>query len=347
MIKTIRLFSQQLINPQFKTPKELISWMGAVQAQDFKMVKWAIGMRLPDGNIKTVEEAIDKGDIIRTHVLRPTWHLAAAEDIRWMLKLSEKRILSANAAYWKRLEIPSTQYNKGNKAFEQILSGNISMTRQELICEFEKRKLINIPDLINSFLMNAEAEGIICSGASKNGKHTYALLEERILPQPKLNKDESLQKLARKYFQSHSPATLEDFVWWSGLSITESRKAVDSIKEELVAEIIGDKTFFIHNSFTHPTALSDNSIHLLPPYDEYLISYKDRTDVLEKNHYPKAFTNYGIFYPVVMYNGKVIGNWKKTNKKESSVVADFFLQADIDNSLLESAIRKYISFYTD
>lgn len=96
MIPTIRLHSQQLINPVFNNPKDLVSWMGGIQAQDYTMSKWAIGIRLKAGNLQTVNEALAKGDILRIHVMRPTWHYVAAEDIRWMLKLSSRRIITAH-----------------------------------------------------------------------------------------------------------------------------------------------------------------------------------------------------------------------------------------------------------
>lgn len=100
-IPEIRLQNQQLSTPLFGHPKELISWMGAMQAQDYTMVKWAVGMRLKSPGIQAVEKALHQGEILRTHVMRPTWHLVAAEDIRWMLKLSAQRIKSANDSLLK------------------------------------------------------------------------------------------------------------------------------------------------------------------------------------------------------------------------------------------------------
>ena len=88
MLTDIRLRSQQLARPEFKDPKDLVSWMGAVQAQEYRMVKWALGIRLKSATLQTINDAYQRGNILRTHVMRPTWHLVAAEDIRWMLKLS-------------------------------------------------------------------------------------------------------------------------------------------------------------------------------------------------------------------------------------------------------------------
>lgn len=136
-IPKLRLLNQQLANPLFHSPKELVSWMGAVQAQDYAMVKWAVGMRLASATVRTVEEALQKGEILRTHVMRPTWHLVAAEDIRWMLKLSVRRIKAANEAYAKgREEISEELYSKSNRALETILAGKKRLTRLEIAEHF-------------------------------------------------------------------------------------------------------------------------------------------------------------------------------------------------------------------
>ena len=133
-IPNIRLQNQQLLNPLFCQPKELVSWLGAMQAQNYSMVKWAVGMRLKSATIQTVEEALRKGEILRTHVMRPTWHLVAAEDIRWMLKLSAQRIKSANDSFAKgyNLEITDELYAKSYNLLEKILCGNKSLTKQEI-----------------------------------------------------------------------------------------------------------------------------------------------------------------------------------------------------------------------
>lgn len=196
--------------------------------------------------------------------------------------------------------------------------------------------------------MAAEAEGVICSGAEKDKKHTYALLEERVPPAKELHKDEALARLATLYFQSHSPATIHDFVWWSGLPVTEARKAINFIKPALITENYNSADFYIHQSYNGATQ-ADNVIHLMPPYDEYLISYKDRTAVLETEHHPKAFNNFGIFYPVILCNGKIVGNWKKSIKKGEIFIDTSFFDKKLkfDKKLMKDAEERYRRFYLD
>ena len=239
-IPNIRLQNQQLLNPLFRKPKELVSWMGAMQAQNYPMVKWAVGMRLKSATIQTVEKALRDGEILRTHVMRPTWHLVAAEDIRWMLKLSAQRIKSANDSFAKGwdLEITDELYMKSYNLLEQILGGNKSLTKQEITDHFCRSGILAEPDnnRMTRFMARAEQEGIICSGEDKGGKCTYALLEERVPPMPEITKDEALARLARSYFRSHAPAVLQDFIWWSGLPISDARQAIYLIASELTEE---------------------------------------------------------------------------------------------------------------
>ena len=303
-IPNIRLQNQQLLNPLFCQPKELVSWLGAMQAQNYSMVKWAVGMRLKSATIQTVEEALRKGEILRTHVMRPTWHLVAAEDIRWMLKLSARRIKSANDSFAKGydLEITDELYAKSYNLLEKILCGNKSLTKQEIAEHFCCSGILVEADnhRMTRFMVRAEQEGIVCSGEDKGGKYTYALLEERVPPVPEITKDEALARLARSYFRSHAPAVLQDFIWWSGLPVSEAKQAIYLIESELTAEQWNGQTWYVHEACRTRGKVSGR-LHLLPSYDEYLLGYKDRTDVLPKEHYPKAFTNNGLFYPVILH----------------------------------------------
>lgn len=263
-------------------------------------------------------KALRDGEILRTHVMRPTWHLVAAEDIRWMLKLSAGRIISANESYAKGhdLEISEELYTKSHNLLEKILCGKKSLTRQEIAEHFNRLGVVADNHRMTRFMARAEQVGIVCSGEDKGSKCTYALLEERVPPVPELTKDESLARLARSYFRSHAPAVLQDFVWWSGLPITDARQAIYLIDSELTAEEWNGQTWYIHEDCRTRGKVT-GSLHLLPSYDEYLLGYKDRTDVLPKEHYSKAFTNNGLFYPIVLHEGQVIGNWDKSVKREA------------------------------
>lgn len=345
MIENIRMHSQQLASPVFEDPKALVSWMGAIQAQDYLMSKWAVGSRLQSGSLQIVDEALKRGEILRTHVLRPTWHLVAAEDIRWMLKLCAGRIKSAYASYAKMLksDITEKQYGQFNELVVRILEGNKSMTKQEIEAEVNQRGLKTEEHLIERLIGNSEIEGIICSGVDKGGKPTYGLLDERAPKAVEIHKEEALARLASQYFQSHSPASLADFAWWSGLSVTEAKQAIGLIKSELITYT---DNILAHESYKEIAPLQNDILHLLPSFDEYLISYKDRTSVLDLEHHPKAFNRFGTFYPVILHNGKVVGNWSKSIKKGQIVIENTFFDPRhrISKELIGKAENRYKSF---
>jgi len=324
MITTIRQLSQQLATPQFDHPADLVRWMGAMQAQDYSMVRWALGLRLNHPQLSTIEEALRKGEIVRTHIMRPTWHLVPAEDLRWMLTLSCDRLQLTNESYAKYMKVPDMAYNKYYDLLGKTLAGNRHLTKQEITEEFNQLGFKTDAPMIARLLFHAESEGMVCSGIDKGRKATYALVEERIPVKKELHKEEALAKLATRYFRSHSPASLQDFTWWSGLTVKDARKAILLIDQELSKETINNQELYFHHSYKGHTIEKD-VIHLMPPFDEYLISYKDRTAALSLEDYPKAFNNFGIFYPVILYNGQIVGNWKKSIKKRRSHHKHFLL----------------------
>nr|WP_320057884.1 winged helix DNA-binding domain-containing protein [uncultured Bacteroides sp.] len=344
-IKDIRLSSQQLHHSEFVNPKELVAWMGAMQAQDYNMVKWALGIRLKSGTEQFVDEALNRGDILRTHVMRPTWHLVAAEDIRWMLRLSAQRIKSSSASRDRDLEISESLYSKCNGLLEKMLAGNNFLTREEVGLELNKAGIVVNTSRMIHFMMRAEIEGIVCSGPVRGKKLTYALIEERVSPVKELNKEESLVKLALNYFRSHSPASLQDFVWWSGLSVADAKQAVGLIDSELISDKFASHNLFVHQLYANELK-TDNVLHFLPAFDEYVISYKDRTAILALELQSKAFTKNGTFYPNIMYNGEIVGVWKKlVSKAGISFETTFFEQNfNIEKEALAKAENTYRRF---
>lgn len=348
MITHIRVASQQLEQPRPGSPRDLVSWMGAIQAQDYEMAKWAIGIRLRSATLQAVNEALAAGDIIRTHVMRPTWHFVAAEDIRWMLTLSSRRIKAAVKSYAKGHfgVVDESLSTKCLRHIEKILEGNRSLTKQEIGAELHKAGLLPDTDCVNLFLTLAEQEGIICNGIDKGRKITYALLDERVPPTPPLCREEALARLATRYFQSHSPAQPNDFAWWSGLSATECKQAIGLIESDLICETYGSQTYYIHQSWQGKKE-SEKILRFLPSFDEYLISYKDRTAVLPLEHHPKAFNRFGTFYPVLLYNGMIVGNWSRPVKKNATAIEMTFFDKKprIPAKLVQQAEEQVSKFY--
>ena len=323
-IAKYRLINQSIAASEFKNAKDVVKWMGAVQAQDFPMAKWAIGVRMLNSSENAVEKSISRGEIIRTHVMRPTWHLVPADDIYWMLDLTAARLISSSRSYNKNLGLTESVFNKSFSVLEKSLTVSGNLTREELAAAFNRAEIITDGNRLSHLLVRAELEALICNGPTRNGKHTYSLLRDIVPVKKTLAKDEALAVLANRYFTSHGPATLKDFVWWSGLTVKEASHALHSVKSDLIHETIGSEEFWL--KAVPPKIHTDKSfVHILPAYDEYLISYKDRSASVSSSDCRKAFSSNGIFYPVIIRNGKVEGLWKrKINKEKVTIDIDLF-----------------------
>ncbi|CAA9224843.1 MAG: FIG00413549: hypothetical protein [uncultured Cytophagales bacterium] len=313
-IAALRLVNQHLAGTRLKTPKDLVHWMGAVQAQDHAMVQWALGVRLPDVTAEAVQMALQRGEILRTHVLRPTWHLVAAEDIGWLLALTAPHIRPLLAAHQRKLDLTESTFSQSRRVMENALSGGQHLTRQELTAEFGKANLPTDEGRATLLLMGAELDGFLCSGPARGNKQTYALLAERVRPTETLPREEALARLARRYFASHGPATVRDFAWWSGLPAADARKGVAGLGPEFVSGTVEGKTHWWAGSLSGPEA-GGGTVFLLPAFDEFLISYRDRSASLAAGSQSRVITVNGIFRPVVVVDGQVAGTWKRTVKR--------------------------------
>ena len=323
-IALLRLENQQIAAPVLKTVNEVVRWLGAVQAQDYNMSEWAVGVRLPGSTANTIKSAINSGEIIRTHVLRPTWHLVSSGDIYWMLELSAPQIKGLSRSRDRELGLSETAFYRSNSIIEKALRDNQHLTREELVKLLAAAGFSNDNNRVAHLLMRAEIEGIIASGSIKNGKQTYALLAERVPDKKTMNREEAVIELARRYFTSHGPATLRDFIWWSGLPVKDCRQVIEELKNSFDSVKIGDETYIFAPFITFSRS-EKNHVVALPAFDEFIISYKNRTASLPfENHTKTVFIN-GIFRPVIIHKGKVIGIWKRTVIKEKvNLTSEFF-----------------------
>jgi hypothetical protein len=314
-----RLISQHIGGTELKSPAALVSHMGAMQAQDFNMVKWAIGARIPGVSEEQIDKAFNSGALIRTHLMRPTWHLIVPEDVSWLLELTAPRIKSAARSRHKQLEIDDKLVAKSNALIGKALAGNKHMTRDELMDVLENAGIKARKERSTHLMFCAELDGIVCSGEIRNKEQTYALLSERVPEIKKIERDEALTRLAKKYFTSHCPASAQDFAWWSGLSLGDARRAIELIKPGFNSEKVGEITYWFPDSFV-PVSLNTDTEHLLPAFDEYIIAYRDRSASLVFERHKKAVSDNGIFRPIVVINGIVKGVWKRTIKKDAVLI---------------------------
>ncbi|RED24815.1 winged helix DNA-binding protein [Flavobacterium cutihirudinis] len=340
-----RLLAQKLYKTNPYSPEQIVKHMGAMQAQDYAMAKWAIGSRC-DASEKEIDEAVNSAKIIRTHILRPTWHFVSSEDIYWMLELSAPQVKRFTASAAKKFGYDAIKLDQTNNAIEKLLAGNNYLTREEIMQELGISKTSKEDFLSAAIMMNAELDGLVCNGKMKGKKITYALLEERVSkPKNKISKEEALAKLALRYFESHGPATLLDFSWWSGFPPTNCKFAINAIELQLNKITIENQEYWFGKTYSDAENFRE-SVHFLPAFDEILISYKTREASMQPEHQSKAFTNNGIFKPIILENGKVIGIWKRTIKKgHAKVETEFFSEVEsTKKQLLFEGIKSFENY---
>ena len=340
-----RLHNQLLSQTKFTQPSQVVAWLGAVQSQDYAGAKWALAQRTNGLTDAIIEQAFARGEILRTHVLRPTWHFVTPVDIHWMLALTAPRVRAAMAYMNRQLGLDTAIFEKSNAALTKALQGNKQLTRSELGQILQKAG-IPVDGLHLGHLMGrAELDGIICSGVRRGKQHTYALLEERAPQAKTLERDEALAELTKRYFTSHGPATLPDFVWWSGLTTTDARKGIEFVKSQFDHEVVDDQTYwFIASGSTRKLS---PTVHLLPDYDEYTVGYTDRAEIFDISHSNKLDARGSVLAQYsIMINGQVAGTWKRTIKKNEVLIelVPFIMLTDDQNQAIIAATQQYGKF---
>jgi hypothetical protein len=338
-----RLQNQHLTQNKFKTPGELVGFLGAVQAQDYAGAKWAIGLRLPGSTEADIEQAIADRKIVRSWALRGTLHFIAPEDLRWMLELLAPRLISLYGGYFRRLELEKSLIKKSHNTMATALRDGNQLTRKEL-ADLLKRKGIPTHDMrINFLLLRAAWDGLICLGQRRGKQFTYTLLDEWIPSTKKIEREEAITELAIRYFMSHGPATIQDFAWWSGLTLTDIKTAMELIKPALRSEKNGQSILRWGKNSSDTNNVS--AAYLLPSFDEYLVGYTDRSAPLGKIPF-KRILNGSVFNPTIVVNGKITGTWKRSFKKNTVLIElDFFNGLNSSQiRMVEAAGRKYGKF---
>jgi Winged helix DNA-binding domain len=343
-ITSARLTNQRLSGTRFTKPEEVVSWMGAVQAQDYPGAKWALALRARRTTDAAIESAFAAGTILRTHVMRPTWHFVAASDIRWMLALTAPRVCAAMAPYNRRLELDASVFRRSQRAIARALAGGVQLTRQEMKAVLERAGVHvgNFQRLVH-IVMQAEVDAVICSGAIRGKQFTYALFDERVPASRTLQRDEALAELARRYFTSHGPAQIQDFVWWSGLKVGDARAGLAMVERDLARHVIDGKTYWCCPSTR--VASRAGAAYLLPLYDEYLIAYRDRSAALDSVRWKRVVSR-DPFSAGIVVGGRVVGGWKKRVAKDGIVITlmPFVRMSKSDVTAIADAVGSYGNF---
>lgn len=339
-----RLTTHHLASPDFKNAGEVVRWFGAVQAQDFFASLWAIGQRMKKAAEADVEKAIADKEIVRSYPMRGTLHFAPPEDLRWMLKLMTPRIIARSAKLYRDVSLNASVFKKSASIFERALQGENQLTRDEMYEVLEENKIATKNYRGLHILGHLSQEGLLCFGPRKGKQQTFVLLDEWVPQSTDLTREESLAKLTLNYFTGHGPATLQDFVWWSGLTVADVKAGIEMVRSKLEEEELDGITYY-----SSPQARSKKSsdAFLLPVYDEYTVAYKDRDLLLEEKAAKslKRINNL-VFTNTIVIEGAVVGVWRRTIKKEKTLIEVNGLAGltSSQKEKIEAAAKKYGTF---
>ena len=340
-----RLRNQHISSAGLRRPEDVVAWLGAVQAQEFEPATWAVGLRMRDGAAaQDVQRAFDEGRILRTHVMRPTWHFVTPNDIRWLQALTAPRVQRIAASYNRRLALDARTLSRGMSIIERALGDRQYLTRTELAERLGRAKLAVSGQRLAHLVMHAELEALICSGPRRGRHSTYALVSERAPASGVLPREEALATLVRCYFTSHGPATVRDFVWWSGLTAADAKRGLE-MNDAKREQRDGLTYWTMARRAAGP--VRDDRAYLLPVYDEYLIAYRDRVAVPHwPGGLPSAADRGVTFQHAIVIAGQVAGTWRLTRDAQGSGVSPVPLRAltVVEKKAVADAVARYQAF---
>ncbi|HYF65414.1 MAG TPA: winged helix DNA-binding domain-containing protein [Herpetosiphonaceae bacterium] len=336
-----RLANQGLSTSPFADPGAVTLALGALQAQDYAGAKWAIGLRMPRATDASISQAYAEGTLLRTHLLRPTWHFVNPADIHWLLALTAPRVHARNATYYRRLEIDADVIRRSAAALALAARNEPNLTREAVRAALEASAISTAGPLRLSYLlMHLELDGVICSGTRVGNQHTYALLDERVPEQRRHSPADPAGELARRFFLTRGPASAQDFAKWSGLTLTAARRGLEAARDCLQRHAGQDLWGPAPAPTSPPAAL------LLSIYDEYISSYGDRSAMVAPQDAARLQALGNDLTGIVVLDGQVAGTWKRTLARAGvAVTPDLFRQlSPAEQAALELAIDRYAAF---
>ncbi|GIH08733.1 hypothetical protein Rhe02_68000 [Rhizocola hellebori] len=342
-IAALRMVNQRLWGEPFQDIHSGVRSFAALQAQEFPYARWSIVQRTKNVTEPMVDELIADGRILRTHVMRPTWHFVAREDIRWMLELTGHRVHAVNAPYYRANGL--TDFKKTNALFVKALKGGQQLERKQMRAVLENAGLTLENLAFTLVLMRAELDGIICSGAPRGKQQTYALIEERAPDAIVLSREEALAELVRRYFTTRGPATLKDFAWWSGLTQADGRKGLAMLGNEVLNTVVDGRSYWFGRELPEPK-MAQPRVDLIQVYDEIGMAYTESRDALAM---PSLTRQAAVYYNSILLNGRLIGHWRRTVKGKAVTfeIQLFRKLTKAESGALEAAQNRYTESLED
>jgi hypothetical protein len=317
-----------------------------MQAQEFAFAKWSVAQRADRVSDAAMDRAFADGAILRTHVLRPTWHFVAPADIRWLLDLTAPRVHQLNAHYYGRFGLDVPLFAKTNALLAKTVEGGAHRTRKELAAVLDRTGITASGPRLAYIIMRAELDAILCSGPPRGKQHTYAALEERAPDSKTLGREEALAELVRRYFVARGPATLKDFQGWSSLTSADARTGLEAVQSQLDHEVVDGRTYWFAAG-SPPQRRRSKRVDLVQGYDETVMSYSESRDALYRGQSspPVPHVENALMH-AVLQDGQLVGLWRPTRTKDTVVVEAslFGPREPADERALEAAVERFGRF---
>lgn len=338
-----RLCSQGISCPSF-TVKEVVSRILALQAQDRPSSLWAIGLRSSGSTVADVEKAVASGSIVRTWLMRGTIHFTAAEDIRWLLQLVAPLVIARSKRRDEELGLDDRVYGRSRDVLTKVLDSKGRLTRGEMMAALEERGISTVGQRGYHILRRLALEGTICFGPMVGKEPSFMLLDGLVPLSKSIPRERALGELAWRYFSGHGPASAQDLVWWSGLTMGEVREGIEIAGSRLNEETKDGAKYY--SGVSRSGVNEGPNVLLLPAFDEHIIGYKERSALLDEGHTKDVLSSNGIFYPTLVIDGQVQGTWRGKRSKRGMVVEvspfSRLTSSDIDSA--EEAVARYGAF---
>jgi hypothetical protein len=276
-----RLHTQHLVTPYAVSAREVVGSLLAVQAENPSQAAWAVASRTQNPDQADLAALLDDGAVLRTHVLRPTWHFVRAEDIGWLLDLTGPRVRRVTGQQLRVTHgLDERSIDQAVTAVTQVLASRGQLTRAQLADELRERGIRSSGQMLMILLAHVELDGLICSGQVAGGEHTYALMDERVPSPRRLGRTEALAELARRYFTGHGPATERDLAYGATLPLTDVRAGLQEVRDQLDSFQHDGRTFW-HSPGAAPSGPQQPGGHLLQILDETYRGYQDSRWLLD------------------------------------------------------------------
>lgn len=327
-----RMHTLRLSGQTYPSPAAVVEGLLAVQSENHAQASWAVGTRTSGFTEAQFGRLFDDGVILRTHVLRPTWHYVSPDDIRWLVDLTAPRISRLMVQLQRELELNDAVLEASADVIADALSGGVHLTRDALGDRMRDAELPAEGQRLGVMMANAEMSGLVCSGAMEGKQHTYALLDERASEARRLDRDEALAELVLRYFTGHGPATERDLAYWATMTLVDVRAGLADVADQLDHFEHDGRTYW----FGQPPpdeGPSSPRAHLLQVLDEYHNGYQDSRYVLDVDGLvPRGR---GATMGMALVDGQMVGELRRTIRP-SEATFEIGLCRNLDDDELDA-----------